>query len=227
MKLIDGFVDDLAACFGCSVTKMSLRDSWRQCPPDVADPDIEVYLKDVIQHTYYYSYYHLTSGWRDEYMGRFGHEPYVIPFVKRRWASGAAVTPQQHEEGLSKLEVYRKWLLDTLFLSHRGRTLVVLPISPVEPHYRDERTESPGYQSATNELFLSPILKAPDLVVPIGEVPYESRISGRLEWLPVAVNLVGAPGMDQWLFDAVTRVLRSSGRPETVSSGSRIFGNRE
>lgn len=227
MRLIDSFVEDLTTCFGCTVTKMSLRDSWRECPPDGADPDIEAYLKDVIQHTYYYSYYHLTSGWVDKYKDRFGHEPHVIPFVKQRWDSGAAVTPQQHEEGLRKLEVYRKWLLDTLFLFRRGRTLMVLPISPVEPHYRDERAESPRGQSATDELFLSPILKAPDVVVPTGEVPYESRISGRREWLPVAVNLVGAPGMDKWLFDAVTRVLNSSGRPDTVSSGSRIFGNRE
>lgn len=227
MKLIDSFVEDLATCFGSSVTKISLRDSWRECPPDGACPDIEEYLKDVIVHTYYYSYSHLTSGWTGKYKDRFGHEPYVIPFVKERWGSGAAVTPQQHEEGLKKLEVYRKWLLETFFQSRGNKTLVVLPIAPVEPHYRDERTESPRYQCATDELFLSPILKAPDVVVPIGEVPYESRITGRQEWLPVGVNLVGAPGRDKWLFGAVTKVLKSSGRPDTVSSGSRIFGNSE
>lgn len=227
MKLIDELVEDLVTCFRCSVTKISLRDSWKQSPPDGADPDIEGYLKDVIVHTYYYSYYHLTSGWVDKYKDRFGHEPYVIQFVKQRWESGAAVTPHQHEEGLKKLEVYRKWLLDTLCLSHGNKTLVVLPIAPVKPHYRDDRTESPRYQSATDELFLSPILKAPDVVVPIGEVPYESRVTGRREWLPVGVNLVGAPGMDKWLFDAVTMVLEASGRPDKVSSGSRIFGNRK
>lgn len=223
MKLIDGFVDDLTTTFGCSVTKISLRDRWREYPPDGADPDIEEYLKDAIVHTYYYSYYQLTSGWRDKYKNRFGQEPYVIPFVKQRWDSGASVAPQQHEDGLKKLEVYRTWLLDTLFLSRGNRTLVVLPISPVEPHYRDERTESPRYQSATDELFLSPILNAPDVVVPIGEIPYESRITGRQEWLPVGVNLVGAPGMDRWLFDAVAMVLKSSGRPDRVSSGRRAF----
>lgn len=227
MKLIDDFVEDLATCFGCSITNISLRDVWRAFPPHGADRDIEEYLKDVIVHTYYYSYYHLTSGWVDKYKDHFGHEPYVPPFVKQRWDSGAAVTPQQHEEGLKKLEVYRKWLLDALCLSQRNsRILIVLPIAPVEPHYRDERTESPRYQSATDELFLSPILKAPDVVVPIGEVPYESRITGRREWLPVGVNLVGAPGMDKWMFDAVTAVLESSGRPDKVYSGSRIFGNR-
>lgn len=225
MELIDGFVEDLAACFGCAVSKVSLRDSWRECPPDGADPDIEEYLRDVIVHTYYYSYYHLTSGWREKYKDRFGHEPYVIPFVKQRWESGAAVTTQQHKEGLKKLEVYREWLLDTLFLSRGGRTLVVLPVSPVEPHYRDERTQSPRYQSATDELFLSPVLKAPDVVVPIGEVPYESTVTGRQEWLPVGVDLVAAPGTDEWLFDAVTTVLKSSGRPDVVSSGTRMFSD--
>lgn len=227
MKLIDAFVDSLLPDFACFVTKISLRDSWRKCPPDGADPDIEEYLKDVIVHTYYSSYYHLTSGWVDKYKERFGRDPYVIPFVKQRWESGAVVTPQQHEEGLKKLEVYRKWLLDTLHLSHSSKTLVVLPIAPVEPHYRDERADSPRYQSATDELFLSPILKAPDVVIPIGEVPYDSRITGRREWLPVGVNLVGAPGMDKWLIDTVAMFLKHSGRPDTVASGSRIFGDRE
>lgn len=223
MKLIDEFVQDLAACFGCSVTRLSLRDSWRQYPPDGVDPDIEAYLKDAIVHTYFCSYYHLTSGWRDKYKDRFGHEPYVIPFVKQRWNLGAAVTDQQHVEGLKKLGLYQKWLLDILFLCGEGQIIVVLPVAVAEPHYRDERAESLRYQSATDELFLSPILKAPDVFVPIGEIPYESKITGRQEWLPVGVNLVGAPGMDKWLFDVASLVLKRSGRPDTVCTGGRIF----
>ena len=83
--------------------------------------------------------------------------------------------------------MYRDWLLRTIF--HQGdspdakkQVLVVLPISNVAPNYRDVVSRSPEDQSALDELFLPPILGAPDIAVPIGEVPYESRITGQTGW---------------------------------------------
>lgn len=158
-------------------------------------------------------------------MAKFGHKSYVIPFVKQRWASGAAVSEEQHTEAMRKLEVYRSWLMETLFEADDDKKrLLVLPISSVEPHYRDEKTESRTYQTATDELYLSPILGAPDIAVPVGEIPYQSRITGRQELLPVAINVVGAPGMDYWLLDSIKTVLRQSERLSEFLAGKRTFG---
>lgn len=223
MALIDSFVDDMTTHLGASITKLSIRNLWESSPPEGASSDIEEYLQDVIAHAYYYSYYHASDDFRDEYQERFGHQPYVIPFVKQRWASGAAVSAEQHSSAIHKLEVYRTWLLDTVFLSHGQRTVMVLPISSVEPHYRDEVTQSPRSQVATDELFLSPILRSPDVVIPIGEIPYHSRITGKEEYLPVGVNVVGTPGSDFWLLDTMKALLEKSGRPAVVQTGSRIF----
>ena len=41
---------------------------------------------------------------------------------------------------------------------------------------------------------LSPILEAPELVVPVGEIPYQSKVSGMEEHLPVGVGLMALPG---------------------------------
>ncbi|ROW03921.1 hypothetical protein VSDG_01000 [Cytospora chrysosperma] len=221
MSIIDSFVDDLATQLDVPITKLSIRKSWEDSPPDEASSDIEEYLKDVVVHTYYYSFYHASDEFRARYLERFGHKPYAIPFVENCWSSGAAVSPEQFAEGLRRLEVYRTWLLNTIFRNRRN--LVVLPISSVEPHYRDEPTVSPPYQTATDELFLPPILRSPDVVVPIGEIPYNSRITGLQEYLPVAVNVLGAPGMDYWILDSVKRVLQRSGRPVEVRAGSRMF----
>jgi len=46
----------------------------------------------------------------------------------------------------------------------------------------------------TTRLFLPLILGAPDIALPIGDVPCESRITGRTEYLPVVMDLVAAPG---------------------------------
>lgn len=223
MALIDSFLDDMTNHLNASITKLSIRKLWESSPPKGASSDIEEYLHDVITHSYYYSYYHASDDFRDKCQERFGHQPYVIPFVKHRWDAGAAVSAEQHSSALHKLEVYRAWLLDTVFLSHGPRTVMILPISLVEPHYRDEVTPSPGSQVATDELFLSPILRSPDVVIPIGEIPYDSKITGREEYLPVGVNVVGTPGSDFWLLDTMKTLLEKSGRPTAVQTGSRIF----
>lgn len=221
MALLDSFVDDMATHLNAVITKISIRKSWEEAPPNNASSDIEEFLKDVITHTYYYSFYHSSDTFRSEYFRTFNRKPYVIPFVEQRWASGAAVSAEEYEEGLRKLEVYKAWLLSNIFKNKR--TLMVLPISPVEPHYRDERTESPSNQTATDELFLSPILGSPDIVIPIGEIPYQSRVTGNQEILPVAINVVGAPGSDYWILESMRTVLQKSGRPSKVKSGSRMF----
>lgn len=223
MALIDSLLDDITNYLKASITKISIRKLWESSPPGGASSDIEEYVQDVITHGYYYSYYHASDDFRDRYQERFGHQPYAIPFVKQRWVSGAAVSAEQHSSALHKLEVYRTWLLETVFRSNGNRTVMVLPISPVEPHYRDETTESPGNQVATDELFLSPILRSPDIVIPIGEIPYDSRITGKEEYLPVGVNVVGTPGSDFWLLNTMKALLEESDRPKMVQTGSRIF----
>lgn len=223
MALVDSFMDDMTTYLEASITKLSIKKLWENSPPEGASSDIEEYLQDVITHAYYYSYYHASDDFRNEHQKQFGYQPYVIPFVRQRWASGAAVSAEQHRSALHKLEVYRKWLLETVFSLNGQRTVMILPISPVEPHYRDEVTQSPGRQLATDELFLSPILRSPDVVIPIGEVPYNSRITGKEEYLPVGVNLVGTPGSDLWLLGTVKTLLDKSGRPGEVQTGSRIF----
>lgn len=71
-------------------------------------------------------------------------------------------------------------------------TLVVLPIANAVPNYRDELSQSPRWQSALDRLFLPPILGAPDITIPIGEVPYTSRITKGTEYLPFVIDIMGA-----------------------------------
>lgn len=122
MAIIDSFVDDLATHLNISITKLYIRKSWEDSPPDDASSDIEEYPKDVVVHTYYYSFYHASDEFRARHLERFGHKPYVIPFVENRWSSGAVASSEQYAEGLRRLEVYRTWLLKTI---SRDKNLVV------------------------------------------------------------------------------------------------------
>ncbi|QGI81315.1 hypothetical protein CEK25_008044 [Fusarium fujikuroi] len=149
--------------------------------------------------------------------------PYVIPFVRRRWTVGASVSDAEHEEATRRLLVYRKWLHNQFFGNENFETFVILPVAEVKPVYRDEKAESPETQSACDQLFLPPILGSPDVVVPIGETRYYSKISNKIEYLPVVANIVAAPGRDHEFLEAVDAILERSGRSNVVSTGSRIF----
>lgn len=224
MKVIDNFLGDIEKALSATILKISIRDMWKGKHPLGACEDLDEYLRDVVTRTFYYGYYHAFEEFRKTYPEKHdGKPPYVIPFVRRRWAKGAAISDAQHSEASGRMDVYRQWLLDNIFHCNEQETFVILPISDVQPNYRDELSPSPEDQSALDQLFLSPILGAPGISVPIGEVPYTSKISESEEHLPVLANLVGAPGHELELFDAIGKVLAVSGRPSSVLTGSRMF----
>ncbi|PNP80392.1 hypothetical protein FNYG_05991 [Fusarium nygamai] len=202
MVIINSFIRDVETHLPATIIPFAIRDSWQKSRPPETTGDMEEYLKDVIRATLYHQFYHSTDSFRQLYAERYGGQrPYVIPFVRRRWALGASVSDSEHEEATRRLLVYRKWLHDQIFGDENFETFVILPIAEVKPVYRDEKVESPENQSACDELFLSPILGSPDVVVPIGETAYHSKIRNKIEYLPVVANLVAAPGRDHELFN--------------------------
>ncbi|KAK9860105.1 Amidase [Penicillium brevicompactum] len=96
-----------------------------------------------------------------------------------RWETGAAVSEEQHKDAVQRMEIYKAWLLTAMRAesTSEAEPLVVLPIGNVAPNYRDEPSPSPRWQSALDQLSLPPILGTPDIAIPIGEVPYESKIT--------------------------------------------------
>ncbi|KAI1161788.1 hypothetical protein F5B18DRAFT_653394 [Nemania serpens] len=49
-------------------------------------------------------------------------------------------------------------------------------------------------QAVLYELFVPSILGSPDIAVPIADIQYASRITHKVEYLPVVADAVGAPG---------------------------------
>ncbi|QGI94924.1 hypothetical protein CEK26_007993 [Fusarium fujikuroi] len=224
MKIIGSFIQDLETHLSATNIPLSIRSSWYQSHPPEASDDVEQYLHDVIRRTFYHQFYHSTASFRQLYAERHdGQQPYVIPFVRRRWTLGASVSDAEHEEATRRLLTYRKWLHNQFFGDENFVTFAILPVAEVKPVYRDEKVESPETQSACDQLFLPPILGSPDVVLPIGETPYHSKISNKIEYLPVVANIVAAPGRDHELLEAVHIILERSGRSQVVHTGSKIF----
>ena len=118
---------------------------------------------------------------------------------------------------------------------------MILPVETLSPRYRDvppeKKSEPP---QSINELWLSPIAGCPELIVPsklpfrlilrivfdcrspVGQVGYDSRVSQRKEYLPVAVGLLGNPNSEGELMALVESCLATAKRPLEVAVGKDI-----
>jgi Asp-tRNA(Asn)/Glu-tRNA(Gln) amidotransferase A subunit family amidase len=223
LQHLDSFVEDLRSASDGTVTKFSIAQKWHDSCPQGCSPDIKEYLSDVIVQTFYHGFYHSQGSFRNKYYEIYQKQPFVNSFVKWRWDLGSKVTGDQHREGLHRLEVYKSWFLKEVMNGSGKHSVLVIPISEGKPNYRDRPPEKPTVQNGFESLFLSPILGCPDLVIPIAQMDYESKVSGRTERLPICVNVLGIPGGDPDLINVARNALQASGRPCAVRTGSEMF----
>jgi len=152
---------------------------------------------------------------------------------------GRVVDKSQNDQAWERYDVYKNWFIERILRPEETRAIVVLPIEELEPRYRDkppeQLTEAP---KGVSVLYLSPALGAPELVVPgkqanydrdilltsaAGQIPFNSRITGQQEYLPVAVSLLGAPGTDLELIEMTEDFLKHAKRSTNVLTGRTMF----
>jgi hypothetical protein len=103
--------------------------------------------------------------------------------------------------------VFRDWFSEHIMGpdAETGSTAVlIMPYGSPDPEYRDEPSPPAGTFPTIAEKFISPILHAPQLVLPFAQTPYQSRISGRDEVRPIVSTLIGAKGSDLMLISLAT-----------------------
>lgn len=62
----------------------------------------------------------------------------------------------------------------------------------------------------------------PQLVIPIGQVPYQSTVSDHTEYLPLSVTLFAAAGCDYQLWDLAAK-LEHAGVTSPVAAGTMAY----
>jgi hypothetical protein len=66
--------------------------------------------------------------------------------------------------------------------------------------------------------------EVPDYVVPLGEAPYNSTITGHVEHLPVTANLMAAKGCDGMLFSLINDLYEAGVLKESKVGRSGVTG---
>ncbi|KAJ5753679.1 uncharacterized protein N7511_007832 [Penicillium nucicola] len=234
------FIEDLTKSTGCDHRRISIKEDWQKTAP-VAEKDLQQYLYNTTLHGWYYSAYHSFDNFRQEYEAVHSHAPFVTEVIEWYWYEfspirlsyprltmnrklGSQVTLQQHDEMMNRLSVFKAWFIDHYITNNPQTTVIALHIDKVQPRYRHQypgknNPNVPGIRPT----FLAAILGAPELAIPISQIPYQSMITGKKEELPVVVSLLGPSGNDmeliQWSLDA----LRASGRQTMVKTGKTAF----
>jgi hypothetical protein len=71
---------------------------------------------------------------------------------------------------------------------------------------------------------ISVMAENPDFVVPLGEAPYNSTITGHVEYLPVTVNFMVAKGCDGMLFSLIGDLYEAGVLKESKVGQSGVTG---
>ncbi|MCJ1357712.1 MAG: hypothetical protein MMC33_007708 [Icmadophila ericetorum] len=231
VQIMEDFIQDVAEAIGCTYRKISIKEDWQRTAP-VAERDLRQYLYNAsfeqstatMRHGWFYAAYHSFDEFRQKYLEAHGNDPFVTEVVRWYWSLGVKVTLEEHDEIMDRFSIFKSWFINRYMLDGSHNNVMAIHIDTVEAKYRDQypgnsNPEVPGLRAT----YLAAITGAPELAVPISQIPYQSRITGKEEQLPVVVSLIGAPGTDEALIEWALNALRKSNRPTKVMTDPEVI----
>jgi hypothetical protein len=170
-----------------------------------------------------------------DYAEKFdGRKPFVNPVPLARWGWGDNQT-YTVEDAVANKTIFMDWANGT-FLAPSPETCsesltMYVGSSTPSPVYRNTYWDEPGVPFGFSNSRISVMAEVPDFVVPLGEAPYNSTITGHVEYLPVTANLMVAKGCDGMLFSLIedlyeAGILKESKPGRSVVSGGDILLKR-
>ncbi|KAJ5726210.1 uncharacterized protein N7483_007567 [Penicillium malachiteum] len=225
--IVDEFVKNLECYLGVERSVISIAERWLQCPPIQANGrPIPKFLEKVGYYPFYYDGYHEYARFRQDYRNKFEKEPYVGPYMQWKWEIGSKVSAEQKEGAIEDISVYRKWFSECIMREDTktaSDAILIMPLDTPAPDYRDTIHKQPGPVTAFSESYTASLLGLPQLVVTIGQVPYESRATKRIEYHPVTISLVGARGSDLMLINLARETLKHANWSDQLLTGRYTF----
>ncbi|KAJ4299616.1 hypothetical protein N0V90_004862 [Kalmusia sp. IMI 367209] len=223
MQIFNDFMDSLATYLKVTPRKVSIAEQWKESAL-VSEKRLDKYLENVQEHGFFFDLYHCFDQFREDFSQQYGHQPFLTKPLKWVWGIGRLISEDQKQHALDRYKVFKQWFIEKIMQPDEMRTIIVLPIETLEPRYRDVTPDLPiEPPKGLSVLYLSPTLGAPEIVVPAGHVPFESRVTEQIEYLPMAVSLLGAPGTDMELITLTGEFLAHTGRPGRVSTGKTMW----
>jgi len=226
-RLIDKFVEGLESALQVTRTEISLSELWKgDCPDGPEHADIAEYLRLAGSYPYYRDGYYDLADFRNQYAEKHGKPPFIHRAMHWQWDVAKTISVEERDIMYwRRSEIYRHWLLDKVFKADPkdSVTIMIFPIEVGKPNYRDSELPPYGILSGYASLNMSPMMRAPELTAPVGEIPYDSIVTKGEEPLPIAVSVIGTPGTDLILADLVEKGMKAGGLPTRVKTGRSMY----
>ncbi|CRG91694.1 Glutamyl-tRNA(Gln) amidotransferase subunit A, mitochondrial [Talaromyces islandicus] len=161
-----------------------------------------------------------------------GDHPYLDPQVALNMDLAQNTTNATFAEAVANKTTFKNWIDNSVLIprpdaAECSSALLIHPIWPGEPSYRDTYpTESPeeaGVSFVWNQYGISQLAGVPEVVIPLGQVNYTSRVTHTTKQLPVSVSINAAAGCDLMLYDLVEVLANKSIIPSKVLTGQSIL----
>ncbi|KAI1776589.1 amidase signature domain-containing protein [Hypoxylon cercidicola] len=228
-SLVDDWVAKLEDFLQVESTLVNFTTQWEE-----THGDAPANLADMLYETYGVYITHdqwnmLAKPFFAEYAARNGgRRPFINPGVLSRWQWGETyATDEVYDQALRNISIFKNWWETDGFGRHDpescSESLYVWVWAAGEPMYRNAYTPAPnGPPLGFADTNIPIIAGVPEVVVPIGEVPYNSTITLQTEYLPVTMALRMARNCDYVLASLVSD-LEAAGVVRSVAAGSRLY----
>lgn len=156
-----------------------------------------------------------------------GDRPFVDPPVRQQWDYAATLTDADSIEYLERKAAVASFISEHLLTRDNvqscSNALTIFPLSDGTPSYKSDYHLASQIFNGFNKYSISQLGQVPEVVIPIGEVPYLSKITQTTKYLPVSISIQAAAGCDFVLYDLITALADAGIIRSTVPGTARTF----
>ncbi|KAJ2993194.1 hypothetical protein NUW58_g1920 [Xylaria curta] len=191
-KIAEEWVSSLATWLGARKLDVSIEETWSATrPANACKGFFETFNKTFIDLIYseFWSY---LSEFRKAYKTRFDADPYVCKVTQYLWDEGRSMSDARKKQALDEVAIHNDWFIRHLLAD--DQTIIVVPRYKLD--YRDEYLPAPelrSFDGFDSNLHAS-LSGVPNIIVPVGQCSFHSKISGREEYFPVSLSIIAPKG---------------------------------
>ena len=236
--LVENFVKSLSAAFEMEVKRFNFTATVHNASDPIV-ADLAKRNDDMLNIIDFHPQWEelaepLISRWAAEHEEAF---PPIDPYYRQSWSTWhtAGTTMQQYYEALRmkrrSVDWYEQHLQYSTAESCSASVLVYDIGTGGLPSYREaELNDSPdaSFLAAVPDgtdmagAGICPLFGCVDYTIPIGQVEYFSKVTHRMEVMPVTINMVVKRGCDFMLLNMIEK-LADAGILRTVGAGAKAF----
>ncbi|KAI0653959.1 amidase signature enzyme [Cubamyces menziesii] len=226
--MFNTFIGKLEKFLGTTRTEVDFADLWNATKPtNVSTPSLQTLLSTTYADLISLDQIALVA---DPFIADYGAEndgrmPFIDPAPLARWNYGRGLPSGRKAEALVNKTIFMNWFASQVIKPNPetcADAILLYPQSSGRTNYRNRYISPPSAPLGFSSGRVAVHAETPDMVVPVGEAPFNSTITGKTEYLPVTLSFITAKGCDLMLFNLFS-ALQDAGALKPVVTGPRMF----